>query len=194
VKFLIPTLAAVESADNDNRHTMEEVIYIHNSGLVILAPFLNRYFTMLDMLEDKVFRSEDDAVRGVLLLEYLASGRTEVAEQELVFNKVLCGLDITTPVPSTLKLTDEEIQASKQMLDAVLQNWDKMNNSTIANLRGSFLLWEGLLGEHNDHWSLKVSSAGYDILLSFLPWTISVISLSWVDKRLEVDWETNTVA
>lgn len=169
---------------------MEEALYIHNSGLVILAPFLHRYFTMLDMLEDNVFRSEDDAIRGVLLLEYLASGRTEVAAQELVFNKVLCGLDSTTPVPSILKLTEEEIQASEQMLNAVLQNWDKMSNSTITNLQESFLQREGLLGEHNDHWSLKVSSAGYDILLSFLPWAISVISLSWVDKRLEVDWNT----
>jgi hypothetical protein len=173
---------------------MEEAIYIHNSGLVILAPFLTRYFTMLDMLEDEVFRSEDDAIRGVLLLEYLASGRTEVAEHELIFNKVLCGLDISTPVPSILKLTNQEIQVSEQMLNAVRQNWDKMSNSTITTLRDSFLLREGLLREHNDHWSLKVSSAGYDILLSFLPWTISVTSLSWLDKQVEVDWDIETVA
>lgn len=33
---------------------MDEPLYIHNSGLVILAPFLSRYFGMLGMLNDEV--------------------------------------------------------------------------------------------------------------------------------------------
>lgn len=169
---------------------MEDALYIHNSGLVILAPFLNRYFTMLDMLDGNVFRSEDDAARATLLLEYLVSGRTEVAEHELVFNKVLCGLDPSIPVPNTLELTEHEIEVSRQLLSAVLQNWEKMSNSSLENLRASFLLREGLLLEHDVYWSLKVVTTGFDILLSFLPWTISVISLPWVEKRLEVAWDT----
>lgn len=169
---------------------MEDALYIHNSGLVILAPFLNRYFTMLDMLDDNVFRSEDDAARATLLLEYLVSGRTEVEEHELIFNKILCGLEVTTSIPRAINLTEEEEEASRQLLNAVLQNWDKMSNSTVDNLRASFLLREGLLLEHDAHWSLQVEGAGFDILLSFLPWTISVISLPWVEKRLEVAWET----
>ena len=171
---------------------MENSLYIHNSGLVILAAYFKRYFSMLDMLEDGAFRSEEDAIRGVLLLEYLASGRPEVAEHELVFNKVLCGLDIATPVPTILEPTEQEAEISEQMLNAILQNWDKMSNSTVENLQGSFLLREGLLREHDAHWSLQVSSAGYDIILSFLPWTISIISLPWVNKRLEVEWNTQT--
>lgn len=170
---------------------MEESLYINNSGLIILAPYFSRYFEMLNMLEGKTFRSEEDAIRGALLLEYLASGRTDVAEHELVFNKILCGLDLSTPIPTTIELTEQETEISQQMLNAVLQNWDKMSNSTVENLRGSFLLREGLLNEHSEHWSLKVSSAGYDIILSFLPWTISLISLPWVNKRLQTEWNTS---
>jgi hypothetical protein len=77
-------------------------------------------------------------------------------------------------------------------LNAILQNWDKMSTSTIDNLRGSFILRDGLLLEQEEHWSLEVESKGFDIILSFLPWTISIISLPWMEKRLEVDWETNS--
>jgi hypothetical protein len=76
------------------------------------------------------------------------------------------------------------------MLNAVLQNWDKMSSSSVESLRGSFLLRTGLLLEHEDHCSLRVESAGYDIILRFLPWTISVVSLSWMGRRLEVEWST----
>lgn len=167
---------------------MKEAIYLHNSGLVILAAFLPRYFGMLDLLEDSIFPDEASAVRAVLLLEYLATGRTEVPEHELVFNKMLCGLPINTPVPTSIELTEQETAVSREMLNAVLQNWDKMSDSTIENLQGSFFLRQGLLLEQEDHWSLKVEPAGYDMILSFLPWTISVISLPWMDRRLEVDW------
>jgi hypothetical protein len=169
---------------------MEESLYIHNSGLSILVPFMPRYFERLNMLDGKAFRSEEDATRGVLLLEYLASGRTEVGEHELVFNKILCGLDVSTPVPTALELTEQETEISQQMLNAVLQNWNKMSNSTVEGLRSSFLLREGLLREQDEHWSLQVSSAPHDALLSFLPWSISVISLSWADKQLQVEWNT----
>ncbi|MFK8162804.1 MAG: contractile injection system tape measure protein [Lewinella sp.] len=61
---------------------MDKKLHIHNSGLVILPPYLTRYFSMLDMLDmldGDSFRSEADAIRGVLLLEYLASGRSSTS-------------------------------------------------------------------------------------------------------------------
>ncbi|MBC6996662.1 contractile injection system tape measure protein [Neolewinella lacunae] len=170
---------------------LNESIFIGNSGLVIIAPFLNRYFGTLDMLEGKAFKDEAAAVRGTLLLQYLVSGQTTVAEHELVLNKILCGLPTDTPVPNTLEMTEAEIELSRQLQNAVLQNWDKMSNSTVENLQGSFLLREGRLDESEDHWSLVVASKGFDILLSFLPWTISMISLPWMDKRLVVTWKSN---
>lgn len=140
------------------------------------------------MVVGEQFLDEETATRGVLLLEYLASGSTEVPEHQLVFNKVLCGLEISTPVPESIELTEEEIEVSRQMLDAVLQNWDKMSNSTVENLRGSFLLRNAMLLEE-DTWSLQVESAGYDVILSFLPWTISIINLPWMSKRVETEWK-----
>lgn len=171
---------------------MGDQLYSHNSGLVILAAFLPRYFNMLEMLDNNVFPNEATAARGVLLLEYLASGRTEAPEHELAFNKILCGLAPLTPVPASIALTEQETEISRQILNAVLQNWDKMSASTAENLRGSFLLRNGLLRKQEDSWSLNVETAGYDILLTFLPWTISVIELPWMERRLEVNWPTSS--
>lgn len=167
-----------------------EDIYVHNSGLVILAAFLPRYFDMLGILENEVFPNEATAARGALLLGYLASGRKEIPEHELAFNKILCGLDVASPVPASIEVTEQEEEISRQILNAVLQNWDQMSNSTVENLRGSFLLRNGLLREQENSWLLNVESAGFDILLSFLPWTISVVSLPWMERRLEVDWRS----
>ena len=171
---------------------LEESLYIHNAGLVILAPFLNRYFSTLGLLDGDQFKDAEAAARGVLLLEYLASGRTEVPAHELVFNKVLCGLDVAEPVSESIELTETEQDVSQQLLNSVLQNWDKMSNSTVENLQGSFLGRDGLLLEKEEHWSLTVESAGYDILLSYLPWTISTITQPWMSKRLETHWATKT--
>lgn len=170
---------------------MEDSIHIQNAGLVILAPFLPRYFDMLGMLENGVFKNPETAARGAMLLQYLASGETEAPEYLLAFNKVLCNLDIGYPIARTIVVTDHEEEASQQLLFAVLQNWEKMRSSTVENLRGSFILREGIIYQEDGHYVLKVEGKGYDILLSFLPWTISDIALPWMDYRLETVWTSN---
>lgn len=169
---------------------LEEPIYIHNAGLVILAPFLKRYFQTLGLVEGRSFQDPEQAARAVHLLQYLVSGQSETPEHLLVFNKVLCGLPIETPIPISIEISEEEIEVSSQLLNSVLQNWDKMQNSTEENLRGSFLIRNGRLMEGTDRWSLTVEPASYDILLEFLPWTISTVMLPWMSKRVEVEWKT----
>lgn len=48
---------------------VEDHLFINNAGLVILPPFLPRYFESLDMLEDQQFKNEEMAARAVLLLQ-----------------------------------------------------------------------------------------------------------------------------
>ncbi|WP_367391966.1 contractile injection system tape measure protein [Lewinella sp. LCG006] len=170
---------------------LNDGLYIDNAGLVILAPFLPRFFQQLGMVEDGSFITASDAERAVLLLQYLATGQQKTEEHLLLFNKILCGLPLDYPVPSSIEITEEEASMVRSLLNAVLQNWDKMSNSSVDNLRASFLLREGLLKEEEDHWGLVVEPKGYDIILSFLPWTISVVHLPWMEKRVEVDWKTS---
>lgn len=167
---------------------LDQAIYIHNAGLVIMGAFLNQYFSTLEMLEDGQFKDEETAIRAVHLLQYVANGHSETSEDLLVFNKIFCGLPIATPMPLGITLSEEEEKVTNMLMQAVLQNWEVMKNSSVENLRGSFLLRKGRLIEKDDYWLLHVDSAAFDITLSFLPWTLSMLNLSWMDKRIEVEW------
>ncbi len=178
------------SNPTEMNHLPEEGIIVHNAGLVILASFFGRYFKMLDLLEKRIFKDEEAAERAVHLLQYLVTRQSETPEHLLVFNKVLCGLPISTPISLGIELSEKEINTSEQMYRSVLANWPKMEKSSIENLRASFIIRNGLLQEKTDKWVLQVETAPFDIILEFLPWTISIINLPWMEKRIEVEWKT----
>jgi hypothetical protein len=183
-------------ADNNKKvklvmDELNDALSIHNAGLVILAPFLPRFFQQLGMLEDDFFSTEADEERAVHLLQYLVSGQQETPEHLLVFNKILCGLPLDYPVSSSIEVTAAEESVANSLLHSVLQNWEKMSNSSVDNLRASFLLREGILVERENEWALRVQEVGFDILLSFLPWTISIINLPWMMRGVVVDWKTS---
>lgn len=167
----------------------DEAITVHNSGLVILAPYLIRYFDTLHLLEKQAFIDAAAAERGVHLLQYMASRQTQTPEHLLVFNKILCGLPLHTPVSLGIDLTEEEEKLSAFLLNTVLQNWEIMRNSTVANLQGAFILRDGLLREKTDSWQLHIEKKSYDIVLDYLPWTVSMVKLPWMEKRIEVEWK-----
>jgi len=173
---------------DEKRIQLDEAVYVHNAGLVIISPFLPRYFKMLDMLEDRKFKDDSTAERAVLLLQYLVSGRTETAEHLLVFNKICCGLDIDTPVPLNIELTEEEEKISGEMMQAILQNWPQMKTSSLEGLQGSFLIRDGRIDEEEEYWTLDVESKSFDVLLQTLPWSISIINHPWMTKRIQVKW------
>jgi len=169
--------------------TKEEIIVVQNAGLILVAPFLPRLFGTLNLLENQMFTSVEAAVKSVHLLQYLATGLTETPEQSLVFNKVLCGLSLETPIPLRVELSEDEKDLCMSLLKAVLSNWEIMKNSSVVNLRGAFLLREGTLREQPDRWLLHVEKKTYDIVLDYIPWTISMVKLPWMEKRIEIEWK-----
>ncbi|MEL7248112.1 MAG: contractile injection system tape measure protein [Bacteroidota bacterium] len=180
----------MENTSEDNPNAIDQALFITNAGLVLLAPFLGRYFSLLEMTTEDGALLPEAADRAVHLLQYLVSGRSETTEDLLVLNKVFCGLPVETPVSAGIELTEQEIEVSEFLLKSVLQNWSIMSNSSIDNLRGSFLLRAGKLVEEEDRWLLMVESAAYDIALTSLPWTFSMVMLPWMQKRVEVEWNT----
>lgn len=164
-------------------------IYIGNSGLVILWPYLGRYFEMLEMLENGGFINQESALRAVHLLQYLVTGRMETPEYELALNKILCNLAIDEPVSLGIEMTDREIEISDSLLNGIIQNWEMLSKGTsVETLRGTFLIRDGKLNDNSDHWHLQVDPAPFDMLLDTMPWGISIIKLSWMEKLLQVSW------
>ncbi len=166
----------------------EEPFYVYNAGLVLLWPFLNRYFNRLEMLAGNAFRDEQAAYRAVHLLQYLVSAETDVPEYHLVLNKVLCGVKTARPLDRSIELTDTERALSEDLLHGVTQHWSKLKNTSIDGLRQAFLQREGRLLKKDDGWSLHVASKPYDMLLDYLPWSLSTIRLPWMDNVLFVAW------
>lgn len=179
-------------------HTTEDpaAIYTHTAGLVLCHPFLPKCFSLLDYLDENgQFKDEAAFNRAIYLVHSIATGALpsldlEIPEHLLVLPKILCGMGIEYAIPENITLSELEIATASQLLNAILHNWEKMSQSSVENLRGSFLVRDGRLTIHEHSYSLKVESKAYDILLSFLPWNINVIKLPWMNHTIEVDWNS----
>jgi hypothetical protein len=165
-----------------------DAIFVINSGTVILHPFLKPYFEDLGLWADKKFVSDDAHQRAVLLLHYLATGETKVAEFNLALQKVICGYPLDDTLPDSIILTKKEIAEAKNLLNAVISHWVPLKNTSIQGLRASFLQREGKLELRENGWLLTIEQKTLDILLGKLPWGISTIRLPWMKELLNVDW------
>ena len=166
----------------------DESIYIDNSGLVLLWPFLSRFLATLGLVESGQFITPEAAPRAALLLQHLVDGSTESLEASLPLNKLLCGLNLSDPIPYRLDLTETERDESEQLLLAVIQNWSALKNISTDGLRRAFLQRPGLLRRRQDGWLLQVEHQTHDILLDRLPWSIRIVKLPWMLTLLQVEW------
>jgi hypothetical protein len=176
-----------ETPINETEHPdAREGIYIENAGLVILHPFLPRFFEALDITAgDKLLEPE----RALGLLHFLATGQPLAPEYELVLPKILCNVPLKTPVAFDPALTAEEKEEASALLQAVIRHWEVLRNTSSDGLRGTFFIRPGKLSlRDNGDWLLQVESNSFDILLDQLPWGISMIRLPWMDKMLYVEW------
>ncbi len=167
---------------------VDEPLFIRNAGLVILHPYYGRLFSTLNLTEKNKFVSEDAQIRAVHLLQYIATGKTEHPENDLVLNKILCGLPVSTPVPMDVGLSEEELKMASGLLSGAIANWTKMKTMSPDSLRGTFLLREGTIKEEADRWRLKAEKGSFDILLKTLPWAFNFVRYSWLPKFIMVEW------
>ncbi len=162
--------------------------FIKNSGLVILWPYLQEFFRSLNLVVDGTFINDEARVKAVHLLQFLGEGIQEQPEYRLMLNKLLCGIDLEVPIPRKFKLAKSEENACLELLEAVIQNWGALKNTSVEGLQASFLTREGKLGKGNHGWTLVVESKAYDLLLDKMPWSISIVKLPWMNEPLYVEW------
>lgn len=165
-----------------------EGIFIQHAGVILVHPFLGSLFRRLQWLQDNQFINEEAQVKAVFILHYLATGETVAAEHELVIGKLLCGYPLDEPLSAEIIFTEAELQEATDMLTALIQQWDKLKNTSLAALRESFLQRAGKLFIKNDSPYVQVESSSIDVLLDYLPWNLGMIKLPWVKEILRVDW------
>ena len=160
-------------------------IYVSNAGLVLLAPFILRFFENLGIVVNNLFNSKDMALA---LLQWLVSGNELYAEYDLVLPKIMCGMEPGEPVIIIPHLPGGFKKEGEILLQSVIEHWSILKNTSIAGLRESFLQREGKLSFQKDEWLLQVEQKPYDMLLEHLPWNISMIRLSWMPYLLRTEW------
>ena len=163
-------------------------LFIQNAGLIILWPFLSRLFDKLNLLEDNDFVDESAQQKAILLTQYLVTGNTDFQESNLALNKLICGAPIEAFVDVDLSIDQFELNLCDSLLKSVISNWEKINNSTISTLRETFLNRDGVLVRSNADFKLNIDKKPFDVLLTTLPWNISMIQTSFMKNRILVTW------
>lgn len=168
-------------------------LYIANAGMVLLHPFLPRFFEHLGLLSGddantvRMIGSEKSS-RAVHLLQYLVDQRCDAPEPELALNKLLCGLPPDTPVARAITPDADELAFCDALLNAVIGNWHVLGGISITALRETFLQREGKLLLRDGKWTLKVSRKTVDVLLEQMPWGVSLVRYPWMPLPLSVVW------
>ena len=174
--------AKIEPDPQVNRHL------ISNSGLVLFWPYLQVYFNDLHLLAKGEFKSERAHLKALHLLQYLATGEEKAEEHFLTLNKILCNWPLDKPVERFVNLSSREKQESNRLINAIIENWTILGQTSAENLRNTFLLRKGILTTNENGWLLRVEQGPYDMLIDKIPWGISMIKLSWMEQLLQVDW------
>ena len=163
--------------------------HVYNAGLVLLWPYFPRLFRNLEMIDDNNFIDVDTAERAALLLQYLIEPDTEIPESLLSLNKLLCGFELSWPLPSDFTPTEKERIESDALLKAVSCHWDVLKNMSFERIRVDFFQRQGVLRPRDGNWLLQVEQQTHDILMRKLPWPIGVVKLPWMDCTLLVHWD-----
>jgi hypothetical protein len=187
----IDAASPLRHAPNSTLSREEETagLYVTQAGLVLLHPFLPLYLEAVGLWSGESFRDESAQQMAIYLLYYLATKQTDAPEYELVLPKLLCGWSLNKPVVRGLDLPEAAVREGEHLLETAIAYWEALKNTSPDGLREGFLQREGKLTRSGDgNWKLQVEQQGIDILLSRLPWGLSMVTLPWMDELLIVEW------
>ncbi len=163
--------------------------YTKYAGLILFWPFLKRFFETLDCLDaESQFKGHETRARAVRLLHHIASEEPNAPEYEMTLSKIMCGMPFSEHLGLPITLTDQETELSESIINGLIQNWAKLGNTSAGGLRNSFIQREGVIDREERNWIVRVEKKGIDVLLDYLPYTISAIKLPWVEGLIYVEW------
>jgi hypothetical protein len=169
--------------------TLPEALSLEAAGTVLIYPFMAGLFGACGLLDaEGKFPGQEERCRAVLLIHYAATGEGCAAEPELALAKLLCGLDLKTPVQRSIEPSSTENTEVEAMLVAAISHWKALGDSSPEALRETFLKRMGRLIRKDRDWRLEVEPRGVDILIDRLPWAIGLVLTPFMTRPLTVDW------
>ncbi len=165
-----------------------EGVFVQHAGLILVHPFLTELFRRLNFIDGGKFTSKAAQQSAMHLLHYIAAGNTAPEEYQLTISKVLCEWPLAMPCEKDITINAESMSEADNMLQALIEKWDVLKNSSADGVREGFLQRSGKLFRRNDKNYLQVEDASLDVLLDKLPWNISMVKLPWMKEILWVEW------
>src|SRR5690606_9228186 len=142
----IESLKKMKDLEISEQHpkNLKEGIFIKNAGLILLHPFLKMFFEKLDFLSEKIIKPEktDEAIN---VLHYLATGKEQAYEHELMFEKFICNVPFQQPINRHIVLSKNQKIACEVLLQAVLDHWTALKSDSTEIIQNEFLQREGKL-------------------------------------------------
>jgi hypothetical protein len=166
-----------------------ETLYVDDAGLVILWPFLERFFVRVGLLDlDRRFIDEQATMQAIALLSQLAIEDPEPAEFRLPLAKLLCGRAPETPFVLERPLEPEQIAECDRLIAAAIENAPILRDMSVAAFRANFLQRSAALSIREGAWQLDVEDQPHDLVLERFPWSWSWVKLAWMPDPLFVRW------
>ncbi|WKL47574.1 contractile injection system tape measure protein [Flavobacterium pectinovorum] len=160
--------------------------YVNNAGLILIHPFLKQLFENCKLLHKN--NTINDPEVAAHLLHYIATAKEQDYEHEMLFEKFLCNIPANQTINRNITLSEELKNHSNEMLQAVLENWSIIKNSSVALLQNEYLQRPGKIILSEDHPKVIVERKTQDILLDKITWNLGIVKLAWKNKIIFVDW------
>lgn len=187
----------------------ETECYLQNSGLIILWPLLANCLETLGWYDPNAKILHQKA-QVACFLHYLTTGELPESEHLLTLPKLLSDYPLSSPLHCQLSNVAMQQMAhlwqleAMRMLTAVLaylrpkqSDPATLNTATsdiqaqqqgVQWLRALLLQREGKLSYRHGRWVLDIKPQATDVLLTKLPWPLTVIKLPWMPQALQVNW------
>lgn len=173
--------------NRDSSVLVEEGTIFPNAGLILLHPFLKRFFENLELLNNNALQPTK-LEEALHIMHYLACKKEQPYEHELLFEKFICNVPLKHPVKRDIKLSKKQKDSCDVLLQSALNHWEGLKTNSVDALRSEFLMREGRLLTTTEHYKLFVQRKTQDILLETLPWNLSLAKIPWKKKMILIDW------
>ncbi|MDV7698771.1 contractile injection system tape measure protein [Chryseobacterium soli] len=161
--------------------------YVQNAGLILIHPFIKTFFEDCGLLHPKTQQLLDPELCAHIL-HYIATGKTNAPEHDMVFEKFLCNIPVNQTINRHIKLSRKHKSQAKKVIESVQHNWPPMKTSSVALLQNEFFQRSGKLVATDYDYNLTIERKTQDILLDRLAWGIGLIKLPWQEKFIFVNW------
>ncbi|WP_426482349.1 contractile injection system tape measure protein [Chryseobacterium sp. R2ACT005] len=184
--------ALIETIQEKDTETPAEVNqnegqYIQNAGLILIHPFIKTLFEHCELIDPKTQQLTDPELCAHLL-HYIAAGKTNAPEYDMIFEKFLCNIPMHQTINRHIKLSRKHKTQAKNVIESVQHNWAPMKKSSAALLQNEFFQRPGKLTITDSDYTLTVERKTQDILLEKLSWGIGLVKLPWQKKFIFVNW------